>query len=463
MKRKVFLKIKSVIKYIIIFTALIACYNGLLFGVSKIPSSMMKSTVEKSAEILRGQGLQYYFAIYAYNDNETDALMVNNAYSIDSEKPFDSYMWVRKNYDPMITKDINEDSEEKWVSYDKTNQKTEEYNTPNELYDFMDGKITHSVSNQEYWHGYLVFLRLLLVVFNVTELRVVRLLILGVVLLYLLKLLKRNFGIKAVIGMLAIFIMYEFHSIAASLASFPVILITMLFLIFLLKKIGKNGKAIHFEKLYKYFFIVGSIVNFVDFLSIPLVSLAVPLLIVLMKYNETQRLTKARINAKKCVKFVLGATMIWLAGYALTWAAKWIIFMIYTNQFDLSNIFSQIAFRMSHTVNNGDIGQNVINIFVISIVIAAFSFVAAALRYRRVKPMREIINDNLATMLVGIYPIIWVAILLNHSSFNYFITYRISMILALACEMISIYMFEPRMKKRRQLKLPLPKWLKIKK
>ena len=96
------------------------------------------------------------------------------------------------------------------------------YHTPEELVAFLDGNITHSISYQRYWHGYLVFLRLLLLVFNVTELRVVRLLILGAVLLYLLKLLKRSLGVKAMFGMLAIFVLYEFYSIPASLASFPV-------------------------------------------------------------------------------------------------------------------------------------------------------------------------------------------------------------------------------------------------
>lgn len=464
MKRKIFLKIKSVIKYILIFVALIACYNGLLYGACKIPSSMMKGTVEKSAEILKGQGIRYYFQYYAFHDNETDALMVNNAYSIDSEKPFDSYMWVRKNYDPKITKHLEDETLGELISYDeKDGINTGMYHTPDELQAFVDGKITHSISYQRYWHGYLVFLRILLLVFNVTELRVVRLLILGVVLLYLLKLLKKNFGLKAMFGMFAIFVLYEFYSIPASLASFPVTLITMLFLIFLLKKMGKNGKALHIEKLYKYFFIVGSLVNFVDFLSIPLISLGLPLLIVLMKYNETQIKNKAMINAKKCVKFVFIATAIWLAGYALTWLAKWIIFMIYTNQFELSNAISQIVFRMSHEIKHGDIGQNVLVIFLISIVVAAFSFVLAALRYRKIKPWRRMINDTLAIAIVGLYPVIWVAILLNHSAFHYFFTYRLSMITALASEMIAVYMFEPRKKKRRQLKMPWTKWLEKRK
>ena len=61
------------------------------------------------------------------------------------------------------------------------------------------------------------------------------------------------------------------------------------------------------------------------------------------------------------------------------------------------------------------------------------------------------INDTLAIAIVGLYPVIWVAILLNHSAFHYFFTYRISMITALASEMIAVYMFEPRKKKRRQL------------
>ena len=460
MKRKVFLKIKSVIKYILIFAALIACYNGLLVAICKIPSSMMKATVEKSSEILNGQGIGYYFQYYAFNDNETDALMVNNAYSIDSEKPVDSYMWVRKNYNPMITKEIYDETLGELISYNKMDAINEEtYNTPEELEGFVNGKITHSISDQRYWHGYLVFLRLLLLVFNVTELRVVRLLILGVVVLYFLKLLRKTIGFKAVFGIIAILIAYEVYAVAASLASYPVFLITMLFSIFLLKKVEKNGKAIHFEKLYKYFFIVGSIVNFVDFLSIPLVSLAMPLLFILMKYNETQRKTNALINPKKCVKFVISASLIWLAGYALTWAAKWIIFMIYTNQFDLSNVISQIFFRMSHPIKEGDIGQDVGYVFYIVGVIAAFAFILSALRYRKLKPWRKIRNDTIAIALVGLFPVIWTMILLNHTSYHWFFTYRISMISSLACEMIAVYMFEPRKKKKKQ---KWEKWKKLK-
>ena len=453
MKRKVFLRIKSVIKYVLIFVALIACYNGVLYGVCKIPSSMIKATTEKSAEILNGQGIRYYFSYYVFNDNETDALMINNAYSIDSEKPVDSYMWIRKNYDPMITKEVQDETLGDLISYNKKDEvNTDMYHTPEELVAFLEGHITHSISYQRYWHGYLVVLRLLLLVFNVTELRVVRLLILGALLLYLLKLLKRNFGIKAVFGMLAIFVLYEFYSIPASLSNFPAVLITILFSIFLLKKVGQKGKAIHFEKLYKYFFIVGSLVNFVDFLSVPLISLGMPLLLILMKYNEVQRETNARINAKKCVKFVIGASLIWLAGYALTWAAKWIIFMIYTNQFDLSHVMTQIGFRTTGPMQFGDIGENLGHVYSFVVIIAAFSFVFSALRYRKIRPLREIVNDNLATFIVALFPVIWTIVLLNHTGFHWFFTYRITIIMSFASTMISIYMFEPRKKKKKKYK-----------
>ena len=120
--------------------------------------------------------------------------MINNAYSIDSEKPVDSYMWIRKNYDPMITKEVQDETLGDLISYNKKDEvNTDMYHTPEELVAFLEGHITHSISYQRYWHGYLVVLRLLLLVFNVTELRVVRLLILGALLLYLLKLLKRGF------------------------------------------------------------------------------------------------------------------------------------------------------------------------------------------------------------------------------------------------------------------------------
>jgi len=233
-----------------------------------------------------------------------------------------------------------------------------------------------------------------------------------------------------------------------------------------LKKLGKEGKAIHFEKLYKYFFIVGSIVNFVDFLSIPLISLGMPLLFILMKYNEVQTKTNARINAKKCIKFVLGVSVLWLAGYGLTWVAKWIIFMIYTNQFDISNVFAQISNIVSQRIGdvnvNVNVEQNVAYIFGISTIITGFTFmIAVLLGYKRIKSVRQIVNDNIATILVGVFPLIWAIVLLNHTANNAFFTYRISMISALAGEMVAIYMYKPRKKRKKQkkFKIALPKKL----
>jgi presenilin-like A22 family membrane protease len=114
---------------------------------------------------------------------------------------------------------------------------------------------------------------------------------------------------------------------------------------------------------------------------------------------------------------------------------------------------------MSHPIKEGDIGQDVGYVFYIVGVIAAFAFILSALRYRKLKPWRKIRNDTIAIALVGLFPVIWTMILLNHTSYHWFFTYRISMISSLACEMIAVYMFEPRKKKKKQ---KWEKWKKLK-
>ena len=46
------------------------------------------------------------FSYYVFNDNETDALMVNNAYSIDSENHLIHICGLEKTMIQMITKEL---------------------------------------------------------------------------------------------------------------------------------------------------------------------------------------------------------------------------------------------------------------------------------------------------------------------------------------------------------------------
>lgn len=96
---------KCLAKYILIFSVIICVFNILLFISSVFPSEWIQKNVEESAEILKKEGNEPFVWEFFYikNDNYTDALIINTAYSIDFEEPIYSYMTARKNFKKGIT------------------------------------------------------------------------------------------------------------------------------------------------------------------------------------------------------------------------------------------------------------------------------------------------------------------------------------------------------------------------
>ena len=186
--------IKTIIKYIIVVLILIVIYTILLEITSLIPSSMLKSNVIKSSELLEKVGEKQIYDVKYKNEcifTFTDALMINTAYSIDNTKPFESFMLARKNYIPGQTKIVYPDSSGNLGANEKyKNKENGDLYQTKELYALMHGEnIEDSYEYARYWHGYLVFLRPLLVLFDYSNIRilifVITLIVMGI-LLYLI-------------------------------------------------------------------------------------------------------------------------------------------------------------------------------------------------------------------------------------------------------------------------------------
>ena len=77
----------TLIKYILTFITVMLGLNILLLLSSLIPSSMLEKNVKESAKILKDQGEYWPVTLYDGIDNCTDALMVNEAYSVDYKNP----------------------------------------------------------------------------------------------------------------------------------------------------------------------------------------------------------------------------------------------------------------------------------------------------------------------------------------------------------------------------------------
>lgn len=396
---------KKFIKYIFVFILLIIIFNILMLLGSLFPSSLLEKHTKESADILLGEGNRFEFKnIFYQNNNYTDAIMINTAFSIDNKNPVYSYMSARKNYNPELTKEVLEDAEAELISFDSSGV----YNPVGELSEFTDGKIDTSITYARYWHGYLPILRTLLIFFNVSEIRLLMLAVFILLLVYFVYLLKEKFN-KTIATIFAYsLIMYGYFYVSYSLESTPIFLVMIISSIILLKRIEK------IKDFSLFIFIVGCVSCFVDFLTVPLITLAIPLYIYILYYNKSNK----DFNIKTLFKYII----LWGIGYGITWFSKWIIYDLLYKEGLISSAIYQVLYRAG--VKENLTSSFLYAIFVLSLrVIIYFSiFHIANLMYFIIKRKcitieisKDFLKKNAPIIIIMFLPFIWYFALKNHT------------------------------------------------
>lgn len=233
MNKKIINMLKN---YTVRYSIMIISFFILLFLISIIPSKYIKQNVKESADTFVSEGDAKYILVNFTNmidleiDNFTDALMVNTAYSIDSKKPVESFLLARKNYIPGTTKIIHEEENGNL----QFPSKYEKYTPVTELYDTVNDDIDESYEYARYWHGYLVFLRPLLIMFNIKQIRILSQIIFAVLLLFMGYLIwKKIDPLIAVIVEIA-FLAVHYYLVAGSFQGNAVLLFSIMCTIYVL-------------------------------------------------------------------------------------------------------------------------------------------------------------------------------------------------------------------------------------
>lgn len=343
-------KIIKFFKYIITFIGLIIIFNLLLFLGSLFPSNLLEKNVKESAKTLLTEGNRYQIikTLDVYNDNYTDSIMINTAYSIDNTNPIYSYMSGRKNFNSQITKNSLEDASGELISINTLNEKSlknnsiivsEEYEPVIELNEFINGKIHTSINYARYWHGYLPFLRILLLVFNISQIRIFLLILFIIILFYLIYLINKKLG--NIIAFLFGFslIVYDYFLVSYSLQNAPIFLVMLISCIILLKNLDR------IKNFSLFTFIIGCIANFVDFLTVPIITLGFPLLLYICYKQQNN------YKNRDLIKIILKSTLTWFIGFGLTWISKWILFDFIYNSNLLELALNQIIYRSTGNLN----------------------------------------------------------------------------------------------------------------
>lgn len=427
---------KKIFKFGLVFLVLILVYNLLLFLSSLIPSQYLETKARESSETFLKQRNTFYVLDFYYviNDNYTDSLMINESVSIDSANPVYSYMAARKNYKTGLT--IEQIAAPTGELKSITSRPDGVYDTTLELSEFLAGKVTTSIEYARYWHGYLVALRPLLVFFNVTQIRIILLIVLIALLIPFTLLIKKRFGLlTAFIFAFSLFTI-DYLFVSFSLQGAPLFIVMMISSIILLLRLDK------IKNFYLYLFVVASISNFVDYLTVPLVTLGVPLLIYLLHLQKTD----SEKTNKEFLKVIFLSCISWGFGYGLTWISKWIIYDIIFHKHCLTTALNQILYRSTGTpqiyskkfsaVIIQFLLSNImyVGIFCIQIIAyTVFRFVlkgtrSISLNTNQISPRAK---KGIPYLLVSLLPLLWYFVVQNHSSIHIYFTYRHMLIFVL--------------------------------
>lgn len=156
-----------------------------------------------------------------------------------------------------------------------------------------------------------------------------------------------------------------------TLQSTPIFLLTILSSLI----IAIRGNKIKHINL--YFFIIGGIACFVDFLTVPIISLGLPLTIYFLRLQKVRK-----IEYKEVLKIIFLASISWGVSYVTIWFTKWLLMDIIYNRDLIKTALKQSSYRSSKEACSylETIGRNLGGIK--SIIIPWLIFAITRIRYK---------------------------------------------------------------------------------
>ncbi len=268
-----------------------------------LPVNRMKQNVAKSTDEMIKKGDEipddaFSQYIWANRETFTDAIMVQNAIEkIEGKNVFEHAMWVYHS-------DLNPEVGSNWTPEESIKAYCDPENeSPLFLHEYS-----------RYWHGYLVYLKPLLLLFSWEQVCW-----LGVILQVLLMLAvtvlsirKKQYGVAVTMGVGFAFMKPTLVLISTTMSVCWVI--TLIGLLYMLLR----HEQISTKKRYpEVFLMLGILTAYIDFLTYPIVTLGLPLC--------TYFLLQKGDDWKKSIQKTIGYSACWGIGYAGMWGLKWVI------------------------------------------------------------------------------------------------------------------------------------------
>lgn len=267
----------------------------------------------------------------------------------------------------------------------------------------------------QYWHGYMIFLKPLLMLCDYSSIRMLnmacQLLLIGAILVLLA---RRGGMIGYAVPVLAAYIGLYPAAVSMSLQFsqvFYVSFLTVLVMLWRRDKLTSGGYRL-------LFLAAGMATSFFDLLTYPLFSWGMPMALYIAAADKWD---------KKQLAQVVLMSLFWCAGYGGMWAGKWAVGALLTGKDVFGRAFGEIRTLTAGRPLSEVIGLQVRTLLSNHGLVLALAASALACLPRIVRSPRPDAGTWAAAALLGavcLSPFVWYAVTSTHSDIHYWFTFR---------------------------------------
>ncbi len=381
-------------RILVTYLTLTLLFTGAMTAAFCIPISAIDANVKQSVEQVTADGKMFTLSIGPVEPYKlgvfSDCLILGIAYCGDSSHPLQSAMsdkFMMKDGSPIIG--------------------------ARQMFDADSANRLQPVIYSRYWHGNQVVIRPLLCVTTVHGIRIINIVLLAVLWLALLVVMwRRTDPASALIVMLCLAaVMIPSVPLCLNYVSTFIIALTASLVILLWRPATASR-----DNTVITFMVIGAVTTFLDLLTTPLVTMAVPLVAYMLQRRP-----------RRTWRTVILLSLAWLLGYASLWATKWMLAALITGHATLTDAMGAVTQR---TVGHNEGDYMLWCLKATAIIFAAVCLLTAAVSALFAKS-RLALRRHSWMLLVALSSFVWAFVLLEHTWHHLHFTWRTFVVLAI--------------------------------
>ena len=287
-----------------------------------------------------------------------------------------------------------------------------------------------------YWHGYLLYLKPLLFFGTVGQIRLLNGMIQFLLAFYLFMLIGEKLGEKVQWAFLFTYLSLNPISLAMSFQYSSMSYMMMLTSLWVLRhenQLVKNSRCIYI------FTAAGIGTAFFDFLTYPLVSYGIPMVLLLLLLDKSQQLK----DKWSGIAITIRCGLAWAFGYGGMYLAKWFLLWRFIGYGAFQEAVGQAVYRMSDSITESEAvwghasSCSILEVIVLNVAAMMqnpvcwllLAFLIIGMGQYFYKSRKNGRNKNKLPLrnalgLVALSPFVWYSALTNHSFLHFWFTFR---------------------------------------